>query len=151
MGRTDDVINVAGHRLSTGGLEEILARHPDVAECAVIGVHDDLKGKVPVGFAVLKAGANRGTQELVAELIQMVREQLGAIASFKRAVVVERLAKTRSGKILRGIMRSLADGESYKIPSTIDDTTILPEIEKAVAAISYGKKERTATPRESER
>jgi len=140
MGRTDDVINVAGHRLSTGGMEEILARHPDVAECAVLAVHDELKGQVPVGFVVLKAGANRDGQELVAELIQMVREQLGAIASFKRAAVVERLPKTRSGKILRGTMRNIADGESYKVPSTIDDPAILGEIQDAVETIGYGKK-----------
>jgi len=140
MGRTDDVINVAGHRLSTGGMEEILARHPDVAECAVLAVHDDLKGQVPVGFVVLKTGANRDGQELVAELIQMVREQLGAIASFKGAAVVERLPKTRSGKILRGTMRSIADGQSYKVPSTIDDPAILPEIEAAVGSMGYGRK-----------
>jgi len=138
MGRTDDVINVAGHRLSTGGMEEILARHPDVAECAVLGVHDDLKGQVPVGFVVLKADADRDHEELVAELVQMVREQLGAIASFKSAVVVDRLPKTRSGKILRGTMRSIADGQSYKVPSTIDDPAILREIEEAVQDIGYG-------------
>jgi propionyl-CoA synthetase len=143
MGRTDDVINVAGHRLSTGGMEEILARHPDVAECAVLAVHDDLKGQVPVGFVVLKADAERDHDELVAELIQMVREQLGAIASFKRAAVVERLPKTRSGKILRGTMRNIADGESYKVPSTIDDPAILGEIEDAVQDIGYGRKQDT--------
>lgn len=140
MGRTDDVINVAGHRLSTGGMEEILARHPDVAECAVLGVHDELKGQVPVGFVVLKADANPDEEELVAELVQMVRDQLGAIASFKRAVVVEMLPKTRSGKILRGTMRSIADGESYRVPSTIDDPAILGQIEQAVQTIGYGKK-----------
>jgi propionyl-CoA synthetase len=140
MGRTDDVINVAGHRLSTGGMEEILARHPDVAECAVLGVHDDLKGQVPVGFAVLKAGANREEEELVGELIRMVREQLGPIASFKSAVIVDGLPKTRSGKILRGTMRSIADGEGYRVPSTIDDPATLGEIEVAVQTIGYGKK-----------
>ncbi len=140
MGRTDDVINVAGHRLSTGGMEEILARHPDVAECAVLGVHDDLKGQVPVGFAVLKAGANREEEELVGELIRMVREQLGPIASFKSAVIVDGLPKTRSGKILRGTMRSIADGETYRVPSTIDDPATLGEIEVAVQTIGYGKK-----------
>jgi propionyl-CoA synthetase len=140
MGRTDDVINVAGHRLSTGGMEEILAQHPDVAECAVLGVHDDLKGQVPVGFVVLKADAHPDRDKLMAELVQMVREQLGAVASFKKAVVVERLPKTRSGKILRGTMRSIADGESYKVPSTIDDAAILGEIEDAVATIGYGRK-----------
>jgi len=139
MGRTDDVINVAGHRLSTGGMEEILARHPDVAECAVLGVHDDLKGQVPVGFVVLKAGANRDEEELVGELVQMVRQQLGAIASFKSAVIVDGLPKTRSGKILRGTMRSIADGEAYRVPSTIDDPATLGEIEVAVQTIGYGK------------
>jgi propionyl-CoA synthetase len=143
MGRTDDVINVAGHRLSTGGMEEILAGHPDVAECAVLGVQDSLKGQVPVGFVVLKSGANRNPDEVVAELVQMVREQLGPIASFKKAVVVDRLPKTRSGKILRGTMRKIADGESYKVPSTIDDPAILPEIEEAVGAIGYGGKQQT--------
>ncbi|HEM62251.1 MAG TPA: propionyl-CoA synthetase [Chloroflexi bacterium] len=138
MGRTDDVINVAGHRLSTGGMEEILARHPDVAECAVLGVHDDLKGQVPVGFVVLKADVERDHEELVAELVQMVREQLGAVASFKKAVVVERLPKTRSGKILRATMRNIADGQRYQVPSTIDDPAILPEIEEAVQEIGYG-------------
>jgi propionyl-CoA synthetase len=138
MGRTDDVINVAGHRLSTGGMEEILARHPNVAECAVLGVQDSLKGQVPVGLVVLKSGANRDPHELVAELVQMVRDQLGAIASFKKAVVVDRLPKTRSGKTLRSTMRKIADGESYKVPSTIDDPAILPEIEAAVGSIGYG-------------
>jgi propionyl-CoA synthetase len=140
MGRTDDVINVAGHRLSTGGMEEILARHPDVAECAVLGVQDDLKGQVPVGLVVLKSAANREHEELVAELVQMVRDQLGPIASFKKAVVVQRLPKTRSGKILRRTMRKIADGESYRVPPTIDDPAILPEIEDAVATIGYGRK-----------
>ncbi len=140
MGRTDDVINVAGHRLSTGGMEEILARHPDVAECAVLGVQDDLKGQVPVGLVVLKSSAVRDHDELVGELVQMVRDQLGAIASFKKAVVVQRLPKTRSGKILRRTMRKIADGESYRVPPTIDDPAVLPEIEDAVQAMGYGKK-----------
>jgi propionyl-CoA synthetase len=139
MGRTDDVINVSGHRLSTGGMEEILANHPDVAECAVLGVHDDLKGQVPIGLVVLKAEAERHDDELVAELVQMVREQMGAIACFKKAVVVERLPKTRSGKILRGTMRKIADGNEYRVPSTIDDADILGEIEDAVGSIGYGK------------
>jgi propionyl-CoA synthetase len=140
MGRTDDVINVAGHRLSTGGMEEILARHHDVAECAVLGVHDDLKGQVPIGLVVLKAEAERHDDELVSELVQMVREQMGAIACFKQAVVVERLPKTRSGKILRGTMRRIADGQEYRVPSTIDDADILGEIEEAVGTIGYGRK-----------
>jgi len=139
MGRTDDVINVAGHRLSTGGMEEILSNHPDVAECAVLGVHDDLKGQVPIGLVVLKDEAERHDEELVAELVRMVREQLGAIACFKEAVVVERLPKTRSGKILRGTIRHIADGEEYRVPSTIDDPDILGEIEDAVDTIGYGK------------
>jgi len=139
MGRTDDVINVAGHRLSTGGMEEIVAEHPDVAECAVLGVHDSLKGQVPIGFVVLKSEVNRDESEIVAEVVQMVREQMGAIASLKQAVVVERLPKTRSGKILRGTMRSIADGETYPVPSTIDDPAILGEIETAVETIGYGK------------
>ncbi len=140
MGRTDDVINVAGHRLSTGGMEEIVAKHPDVAECAVVGVNDDLKGQVPIGFVVLKSGVTRDDSEMVAELVQMMREQMGAIASFKQAVVVDRLPKTRSGKILRRTMRRIADGEPYPIPSTIDDPAILGEIEDAVQTIGYGKK-----------
>ena len=139
MGRTDDVINVAGHRLSTGGMEEIVAEHPDVAECAVLGVHDSLKGQVPIGFVVLKSEVNRDESEIVAEVVHMVREQMGAIASLKQAVVVERLPKTRSGKILRGTMRSIADGETYPVPSTIDDPAILGEIETAVETIGYGK------------
>jgi len=120
-------------------MEEILARHPDVAERAVLGVHDDLKGQVPVGFAVLKAGANRDEEELVGELIHMVRQQLSPIASFKRAVIVDGLPKTRSGKILRGTMRSIADGDTYRVPSTIDDPAALGEIEVAVQTIGYGK------------
>ncbi|MCZ6783964.1 MAG: propionyl-CoA synthetase [Proteobacteria bacterium] len=133
MSRTDDIINVAGHRLSTGGLEEALAGHPDVAECAVIGVADSLKGQVPLGFVVLKAGAEREPAELVSELVDRVREQVGPVAAFKRALVVERLPKTRSGKILRGTMRKIADGESYTAPATIDDPAVLDEIAAALA------------------
>jgi propionyl-CoA synthetase len=128
MGRIDDVINVAGHRLSTGSMEEVVATHPDVAECAVIGVADALKGQVPVGFVVLKAGVDRDEAELRAELVQMVRERIGAVASFKEANVVARLPKTRSGKILRSTMRAIADGRDYRVPSTIDDPAILDEI-----------------------
>ena len=138
MGRVDDVINVAGHRLSTGGMEEVLSRHPDVAECAVMGVADDLKGQVPVGMIVLKSGVTRPPEEIVAEVIQMVRKDIGAVASFKKAVVVKRLPKTRSGKILRGTMRKIADGEEYKVPSTIDDPAILTEIGEALHTIGYG-------------
>jgi propionyl-CoA synthetase len=139
MGRVDDVINVAGHRLSTGGMEEILSRHTDVAECAVVGVADDLKGQVPVGMVVLKSGVNRPQEEIISELVQMVRKDLGAVASFKKAVVVKRLPKTRSGKILRGTMRKIADGEEFKIPSTIDDPVILDEIGDSLKTIGYGK------------
>jgi len=128
MGRIDDVINVAGHRLSTGAMEAVLAEHPDVAECAVIGIHDDLKGQVPLGLVVLKAGAERDPAELESELIQRIRSEIGPVASFKRAVVVERLPKTRSGKILRRTMRDIADGREYSVPSTIDDPTILDQI-----------------------
>jgi propionyl-CoA synthetase len=128
MARTDDIINVAGHRLSTGAMEEVLASHADVAECAVIGVADDLKGQLPVGFVVLKAGVERPDQQVVAEVVQLVRNRIGPVASFKTAAVVERLPKTRSGKILRGTMRRIADGEEYTTPATIDDPAILDEI-----------------------
>jgi propionyl-CoA synthetase len=125
MGRTDDVINVAGHRLSTGGMEEVLASHPDVAECAVIGVADSLKGQVPRGLVVLKAGVERGEAELRAELVQLVRDQVGAVASLKDVAVVPALPKTRSGKILRKTMRGIADGVDEPVPSTIDDPAVL--------------------------
>jgi propionyl-CoA synthetase len=132
MARTDDIINVAGHRLSTGAMEEVLASHPDVAECAVIGVADELKGQLPVGFLVLKAGVERPHEEIVAEVVQMVRDRIGPVASFKTAAVVERLPKTRSGKILRGTMRRIADGEEYTIPATIDDPAVLDEMDAAL-------------------
>jgi propionyl-CoA synthetase len=128
MGRIDDVINVAGHRLSTGSMEEVLAGHPDVAECAVVGAADPLKGQVPVGFVVLKAGAERDPDELRAELVAMVREQIGPVASFKRVEIVERLPKTRSGKVLRKTMRSIVDGQPYQVPSTIEDAAVLEEL-----------------------
>ncbi len=134
MGRVDDVINVAGHRLSTGSMEEVLATHPDVAECAVIGVADPLKGHVPHGFVVCKAGAERDEQALAAELVALVREQVGPVAAFKHVHVVDRLPKTRSGKILRATMRSIADGRAYETPSTIDDPAILDEIADALRA-----------------
>ncbi|MFO1060540.1 MAG: AMP-binding protein, partial [Dongiaceae bacterium] len=137
MARTDDVINVAGHRLSTGAMEEVLAAHPDVAECAVIGAADSLKGQVPVGFLVLKAGVNRPEAEIVHEVVQLVRDRIGPVAAFKTATVVKRLPKTRSGKILRGTMQKIADGQDYKVPATIDDPAILPEIAEALAAIGY--------------
>jgi propionyl-CoA synthetase len=139
MGRTDDIINVAGHRLSTGALEEVLASHPDVAECAVIGVADQLKGQLPVGFLVLKAGVDRPPDEIVAESVQLVRDRIGPVASFKTATVVERLPKTRSGKILRGTMRRIADGEAYTAPATIDDPAILEEMGEALRAIGYAR------------
>jgi propionyl-CoA synthetase len=134
MSRTDDVINVAGHRLSTGALEEVLVSHPDVAECAVIGVRDALKGQLPVGLVVLNAGAERAEPEVEAELVARVRERIGAVASFKRARVVGRLPKTRSGKILRGTMRRIADGEPWSTPPTIDDPGALDEIRAALEA-----------------
>jgi len=139
MARTDDVINVAGHRLSTGAIEEVLASHPDVAECAVIGAADQLKGQVPLGFLVLKAGVDRPDQEIVAETVKLVRERIGPVAAFKAATVVKRLPKTRSGKILRGTMQKIADGEDYKAPATIDDPAILPEIADALRGIGYAR------------
>ena len=138
MSRTDDIINVAGHRLSTGAMEEVLAAHQDVAECAVVGVADALKGQLPLGFVVLKAGVNRPSDEIVVELVRMVRETIGPVAAFKQAVVVDRLPKTRSGKILRGTMAKIADGKEYKTPATIDDPAILGEIADAVRPIGYG-------------
>ena len=128
MGRTDDVINVAGHRLSTGAMEEVLSTHPAVAECAVIGVADELKGQVPLGLVVLKNGVDADPAEIEAELVALVRGEIGAVASFKRAVVVARLPKTRSGKVLRATMRAIADGRDFAVPSTIDDPAVLDEI-----------------------
>jgi propionyl-CoA synthetase len=137
MSRTDDIINVAGHRLSTGAIEEVLAMHPDVAEAAVIGVADELKGQLPVGFLVLKSGVERAHDEVVAEVVQLVREWIGPVASFKSAAVVERLPKTRSGKILRGTMRRIADGDDYTTPATIEDPAVLDEMEEALRGIGY--------------
>jgi len=137
MARTDDVINVAGHRLSTGAMEEVLAAHPDVAECAVIGVADELKGQVPLGFIVLKAGVNRDHAHICKEVVQMVRDRIGPVAAFRTATVVKRLPKTRSGKILRGTMQKIADGQDYKTPATIDDPAILPEIAEALGGVGY--------------
>ncbi len=139
MARTDDVINVAGHRLSTGAMEEVLAAHPDVAECAVIGVADELKGQLPMGFLCLNAGTERDETELVGEVVKMVRDQIGPVAAFKLACTVDRLPKTRSGKILRGTMAKIADGEAYKMPATIDDPVILDEIKEAVGKLGYAK------------
>ncbi len=132
MTRTDDIINVAGHRLSTGGIEEVLAAHPDVAECAVLGIADSLKGQVPIGLLVLKAGVARPPETVAAEAVRLVRERIGPVASFKTALVVQRLPKTRSGKILRGTMRRIADGQDWTMPATIDDPAILDEITAAL-------------------
>ncbi|HVP13436.1 MAG TPA: propionyl-CoA synthetase [Phycisphaerae bacterium] len=140
MARTDDIINVAGHRLSTGGMEEVLASHPDVAECAVVGVADDLKGEVPVGFVVLKAGVTRPDEQIVKEVVQMVRDKIGPVASFKVATVVKRLPKTRSGKILRGTIKKIADGSEWRMPATIDDPDILGEITETLRDIGYAKR-----------
>jgi propionyl-CoA synthetase len=128
MGRTDDVINVAGHRLSTGIMEEVVGAHPAIAECCVVGARDEMKGQIPIGLVLIKDGATIDHDELEEELVEMVRERIGAVASFRRAIVVERLPKTRSGKILRRIIRQIADGEDYSVPSTIDDPAILEEI-----------------------
>ena len=136
MARTDDVINVAGHRLSTGQMEEVLAAHPDVAECAVVGVEDALKGQLPLGFVCLNAGVTRAHEDIIAECVARVRNHIGPVAAFKKAVVIERLPKTRSGKILRGIMAGIAQGSEWTMPATIDDPAILEEIRVAVLAIS---------------
>ena len=139
MSRTDDIINVAGHRLSTGAIEEVLATHPDVAECAVIGVKDKLKGQLPMGFLVLKSGVTKGNDDIMGESVQLVRDKIGPVAAYKISIIAKRLPKTRSGKILRGIMRKIADGEEYKLPATIDDPAILDEITADIKAIGYGK------------
>jgi propionyl-CoA synthetase len=139
MARTDDVINVAGHRLSTGAMEEVLAGHPDVAECAVVGVTDQLKGQMPVGFLCLTKGVNRPADEITSECVRLVREKIGPVAAFKLAVVVDRLPKTRSGKILRATMVKIADSEEFKLPATIDDPAILDEIKAALQTIGYAK------------
>jgi propionyl-CoA synthetase len=139
MSRIDDIINVAGHRLSTGSMEEALAGHPDVAECAVIGVADALKGQLPIGLVVLKAGVKRTAEQIVPELIERVRQQIGAVASFKQAIIVSRLPKTRSGKVLRATMRAIADNQTYTVPATIDDPKILQEIAAALQPLGYAK------------
>ncbi|MFK8069062.1 MAG: AMP-binding protein, partial [Gammaproteobacteria bacterium] len=141
MSRTDDVINVAGHRLSTGLLEEVLASHPDIAECAVLGVADSLKGQVPLGLLVLKTGVTREANDLVADVVAMVRKNIGPVAAFKMATVIARLPKTRSGKILRGTIRKMADGETFKPPATIDDIGILDEVAKALSDLGYPRTE----------
>src|SRR3984893_17997831 len=141
MSRTDDIINVAGHRLSTGSMEEVLASHPDVAECAVVGVHDELKGQIPLGFLVLKKGVERDPQEIVTEVVHMVRQRIGPVEAFRTAVVVPALPKTRSGKVLRGTMQKIADGNEYKMPATIEDSSALTEVAKALSHVGYAKKQ----------
>jgi len=141
MARTDDVINVAGHRLSTGAMEEVLAAHPDVAECAVIGVTDALKGQLPMGFVCLTKGVNRPHAEITAECVKLVRDKIGPVAAFKLAVVVDRLPKTRSGKILRATMVKIADNAAFKMPATIDDPAILDEIKTALQTLGYAQGE----------
>jgi propionyl-CoA synthetase len=137
MSRVDDIINVAGHRLSTGAMEEVLSSHPDVAECAVMGVVDEIKGEVPVGLVVTKAGVARGDAELCRELVELVREKIGPVAAFKTVAVVKRLPKTRSGKILRGTMKKIADGVDYGVPATIDDPAVLSEIGHSLKVLGY--------------
>ncbi|MEO8984358.1 MAG: AMP-binding protein, partial [Rhodanobacter sp.] len=137
MTRIDDIINVAGHRLSTGQMEEILAAHPDVAEGAVVGVADELKGQVPLGLVVLKSGVERTEDEICRELVARVRNELGPVASFKDVKVVARLPKTRSGKVLRVTIRTMADGTDIKVPATIEDSAVLPEITAALSALGY--------------
>jgi propionyl-CoA synthetase len=139
MARTDDVINVAGHRLSTGQMEEVLAKHPDVAECAVVGAADELKGQMPLGFAVLKKGSTKSAADLEAEAVKLVREEIGPVAAFKTVLVVDRLPKTRSGKTLRGTLRQMADGAEVRVPSTIDDPAIIGEIDAILRARGLGK------------
>jgi len=143
MSRIDDIINVAGHRLSTGALEEVLCSHPSVAECAVIGTADQLKGEIPLGMVVLKAGVNRPDDQVIREIVQLVRDKIGPVAAFKQAIVVKRLPKTRSGKILRGTMRKIADGHEYMIPPTIDDPGILDEIADALRTLGYPPQKKT--------
>ena len=137
MARTDDIINVAGHRLSTGGMEEVLAAHPDIAECAVLGVKDALKGELPLGLLVFNDGVNRAEEEIIAECIQKIRDEIGPVAAFKLAMRVARLPKTRSGKILRGTIRKIADGEDWQMPATIDDPAILDEIAERLKPLGY--------------
>jgi propionyl-CoA synthetase len=139
MARTDDVINVAGHRLSTGQMEEVVAKHKDVAECAVVGIADTMKGQVPAGFIVLNAGVNRPSKEIEAEVVKLVRDEIGPVAAFKSVMTVKRLPKTRSGKILRATMRQIADGEAWKVPATIDDPASLEEIGETLKSYGFSK------------
>jgi propionyl-CoA synthetase len=144
MSRVDDIINVAGHRLSTGAMEEVLASHPDVAECAVVGVADEIKGEIPVGFVVTKAGVTRAEADIVRELVEKVRHTIGPVAAFKTATVVKRLPKTRSGKILRSTVKKIADGVEYTVPATIDDPAILSEIAESLRALGYPREATTS-------
>src|SRR5207245_6015809 len=137
MSRTDDIINVAGHRLSTGALEEVLASHPAIAECAVVGVADEIKGEVPVGLVVLKSGVKTEPRVVVEELVRLVRDKIGPVASFKSSVIVKRLPKTRSGKIVRGTIKRIAEGTQYIVPATIDDPATLYEIDAYLATVGY--------------
>ena len=139
MGRVDDVINVAGHRLSTGSMEEIIASHPAVAECAVVGIADELRGQRPVGFVILKDGQTIDEASLENETIALIRDRIGAVAFYRNTILVKRLPKTRSGKILRKVIRQLTDGEQFTIPSTIDDPIILTEIQDFLQARNIGK------------
>jgi propionyl-CoA synthetase len=137
MARTDDVINVAGHRLSTGAIEEVLASHPDVAECAVIGIADSLKGQLPLGLLVLNNGVTAADEDVLRDVAQKVRDEIGPVAAFRLCTVVPRLPKTRSGKVLRGTMRRIADGESWTLPATIDDPATLDEVTTALQALGF--------------
>ena len=139
MARTDDVINVAGHRLSTGAMEEVLANHPDVAECAVMGARDELKGQLPVGLVILNSGCNREHGDIVNELIKKVREDIGPVAAFKSVAVVDKLPKTRSGKILRGTLRAIADCTDWNMPATIEDPTVLDDITQSLKALGFAQ------------
>ena len=138
MSRIDDVINTAGHRLSTGQMEEVLASHSDVAECAVVGVADEFKGQVPIGFAVLKSGVERTPEDVAAELVALVRERVGPAASFKTVAIVDALPKTRSGKMLRATIRNMADGEAWSVPATIEDAAVLADFAKLLPTLGYG-------------
>ena len=145
MARTDDVINVAAHRLSTGQMEEVVAKHKDVAECAVVGIADIEKGQIPAGFIVLNSGVNRDPRRDREEVVQLVRNEIGPVAAFKTVMVVKRLPKTRSGKILRATMRQIADGETYKMPATIDDPAILDEITESLRTKGLAKGAKAAS------
>ena len=139
MARTDDVINVAGHRLSTGAIEEALANHPDVAECAVMGVKDDLKGQLPVGLVILNSGCTKPREEIVSELISQVRNEIGPVAAFKSVAIVDKLPKTRSGKILRGTMRAIADSNTWNMPATIEDPSVLDDVTQSLKTLGLAR------------